>query len=194
MARKECVSRKDRGREKLEKRESLSDAREPWKGECDSVLKQKTEGKMRYQEPFDAEYDEGEIEWESISEDTSHNREAVSERKKENHEKVNVNARNQLVKELIQVGKKEFVGVLVSIGLTVVSCFVLFMIKVLEIVIVPYVYELYLCGILAMALVGAGMFAYSLHKKRQEWKEICQLQGRNSSKVCVEPRSVCMVK
>lgn len=125
------------------------------------------------------EYDEKEeeITWEHVSDDIEEEESCRKQmyekesgiKKKENHKKID---RNQLVKELLQVGKKEFYGVLVSIGLTAVSCFALFIVKVLNLIAIPYIYEMYLCGILAMALVAAGMFAYSLYKKREEWKEI----------------------
>ena len=123
--------------------------------------------------------EEKEITWESVADDVectediqpqSQTYEKQSRMKnQENHRKID---RNQLIKELLQIGKKEFIGVLISIGLTVVSGSALFIVKVLSVISIPYLYELYLCGILAMALVAAGMFAYSLYKKREEWKEI----------------------
>lgn len=91
------------------------------------------------------EEDEEEVIWETVPDDT---------------------------KEIWKVGKKEFIGVLISIGMTIVSGLILFFVKVLGIISMPYLYEMYLCGMLAMALVATGMFAYSLYKKREEWKEI----------------------
>lgn len=161
----------------------------------------RVEENMAYEKTVCSEYEE-DMEWEQIPSNKSENMDALMQAnqiyekgsKPENQDQNKAITRNHLVKELLQVGKKEFIGVLISVGLTVMSCFVLFVIKVLKSVTVPYMYELYLCGILAMALVAAGMFAYSLHKKRQEWKEICQLQGRSSTHISVEPRNVCMVK
>lgn len=173
-AQKKVCKQERRLKENLEKRVSMADAEEVCKNGCDSVSRQNAKENIMYEKKVYSEYED-----ESNSNNQVQNKTVI---------------RNQLVKELLQVGKKEFIGVLISIGLTAVSCFVLFVIKVLKVLSIPYLYELYLCGILAMALVAAGMFAYSLHKKRQEWKEICQLQGRSNTHISVEPRSVCMVK
>lgn len=145
--------------------------------------------------------------WELVTEDTvleqkSHDKKVLKDnmkkydKDKENQKQTKNNGmiRNEIVSELLQVGKKEFIGVIVSISLTAVSCLALFVIKVLGLISIPYLYEMYLCGILAMALVATAMFAYSLHKKRQEWKEIQNLQGRENVRIPVEHRSVCMIK
>lgn len=150
---------------------------------------------------------EHKVEWEEVPDDTFHEniREVREETKdrtsrynKEIQAKTHTQNRtiptNQLVTELLQVGKKEFIGVFISVGLIAVSCLALFVIKVLELISIPYLYEIYLCGILAMALVAAAMFAYSLYKKRQEWEEIQNLQGNGNIRIPVEHRSACMIK